>query len=158
MSACAKALLDTSRTQHFVDSQFKSARAVHAGLAINIRGVGLVAPAIHDAGRLDLDALMAAMRDLIARVRAGRLRSSELADPTITVSSLGERGVETLYGVIYPPQVAIVGFGTPVTRAWVADGMVGPRRTVSVTLAGDHRVSDGHRCAIERHLLEPERL
>src|SRR5574337_2051242 len=104
MSACAKALLDTSRTQHFVDSQFKSARAVHAGLAINIRGVGLVAPAIHDAGQLDLDALMAAMRDLIARVRAGRFRSSELADPTITVSSLGERGVETLYGIIYPPQ------------------------------------------------------
>lgn len=148
---------------HFVDGRFRPAAAVHAGLAINIRGVGLVAPAIHDVGGLSLDALMAAMRDLVARVRAGRFRSSELADPTITVSSLGDRGVETLYGVIYPPQVAIVGFGMPVTRAWVADGMVGPRRTVSVTLAGDHRVSDGHRGAlflgaIERHLLEPERL
>lgn len=148
---------------HFVDGEFRPGSAVHAGLAINIRGVGLVAPAIHDAERLDPNTLMAAMRDLVARVRAGRFRSSELADPTITVSSLGERGVDTLYGVIYPPQVAIVGFGTPTTRAWVADGMVGPRRTVTVTLAGDHRVSDGHRgalflSAIERHLLEPERL
>ena len=148
---------------HFVDGRFTPAPAVHAGLAINIRGVGLVAPAIHDAEQLDVDALMAATRDLVTRVRAGRFRSSELADPTITVSSLGERGVEIVYGVIYPPQVAIVGFGTPVTRAWVTDGMVGPRRTVSVSLAGDHRVSDGHRGAlflgaIARHLLEPERL
>ena len=59
------------------------------------------------------------MRDLVARVRAGRFRSSEIADPTITVSSLGERGVEALYGVIYPPQVAIVGFGKIVERPWV---------------------------------------
>lgn len=148
---------------HFVDGEFRPGTAVHAGVAINIRGVGLVAPAIHDAERLELGALMAAMRDLVARVRAGRFRSSELADPTITISSLGERGVDTLFGIIYPPQVAIVGFGTPTTRAWVADGMVGPRRTVNVTLAGDHRVSDGHRgalflSAIERHLLEPEHL
>ena len=106
---------------------------------------------------------MAAMRDLVVRVRAGRFRASELSDPTITVSSLGERGVETLYGVIYPPQVAIVGFGMPVERPWAADGMIGPRRVVSMTLAGDHRVSDGHRgalflSAIENLLATPEAL
>ena len=132
----------------FADGAFAPSKSIHTGVAINIRGTGLVAPAIHDADCLDLDGLMVAMRDLVARVRAGRFRGSELSDPTITVSSIGERGVETLYGVIYPPQVAIVGFGTPVTRAWVVDGMIGPRRIVSVTLAGDHRVSDGHRGAL----------
>jgi pyruvate dehydrogenase E2 component (dihydrolipoamide acetyltransferase) len=148
---------------HFDDGVFQPGASVHVGVAVNIRGTGLVAPAIHDTDQLSLDALMAAMRDLVIRVRAGRFRASELSDPTITVSSLGERGVDTLYGVIYPTQVAIVGFGTPVMRPWVVDGLIGPRRIVSVTLAGDHRVTDGHRGAlflkaIEDQLLEPEGL
>jgi len=103
------------------------------------------------------------MRDLIGRTRAGRIRSSEIADPTITVSSLGERGVEALYGVIYPPQVAIVGFGKVVARPWIVDGGVAPRSIVTVTLAADHRVSDGHAGAlflaeIGKLLQEPDRL
>ena len=97
------------------------------------------------------------------RTRAGRIRSSEIADPTITVSSLGERGVEVLYGIIYPPQVAMVGFGTVVTRPWVADGVVGARSVVTVTLSADHRVSDGHAGAlflaeIGKLMQEPDKL
>lgn len=68
-----------------------------------------------------------------------------MTDATLTVSSLGDRGVETVIGVIYPPQVALVGFGRVVERPWAEDGLLGVRRTVSITLAGDHRVSDGHR-------------
>lgn len=148
---------------HFVDGVFRAGAAVHAGVAINIRGGGLVAPAIHDAGTLDLDALMAQMRDLVARVRAGRFRAAELADPTITVSSLGDRGVDALFGVIYPPQVAIVGFGTPGDRVVVLDGKAVVRTSVVSTLAADHRVSDGHRGslflkAIDRLLQQPEAL
>jgi pyruvate dehydrogenase E2 component (dihydrolipoamide acetyltransferase) len=127
---------------------FRPNEAVHAGVAIAIRGVGLVAPAIHDAADLELAALMAKMRDLVGRVRAGRFRSSEISDPTITITSLGDRGVEAVWGVIYPPQVAIVGFGRMVTRPWVANGSVAPRATVCITLAADHRVSDGHRGAL----------
>src|SRR6185437_499935 len=89
---------------------FVASGAIHIGTAISIRGGGLVSPAIHDCDRLSLDEMMARLRDLAARAREGRLRSSELADPTITVSSLGDRGVDSLYGVIYPPQIAIVGF------------------------------------------------
>nr|CAD6597252.1 2-oxo acid dehydrogenase subunit E2 [Rhizobium sp. TCK] len=148
---------------HFVDGSFRQSAAVHLGLAINIRGTGLVAPAIHDADALGVPELMVAMRDLVGRVRAGRFRSSELTDATMTVSSLGDRGVESLYGVIYPPQVAIVGFGTPVTEVRVVDGLIGPRRVVHCTLAADHRVSDGHRGALFlahiAHLLQkPEAL
>jgi pyruvate dehydrogenase E2 component (dihydrolipoamide acetyltransferase) len=106
---------------------------------------------------------MVTMRDLIQRMRAGRIRSSELSDPTITVSSLGERGVEKLYGIIYPPQVAIVGFGKIVVRPWVIDGAIGPRSVVTITLAADHRVSDGHvgglfLAEIGRLLQEPDKL
>ena len=130
------------------DGQFRPTPGVHAGVAIAIRGGGLVAPAIHESDRLTLDELMARMRDLVQRVRAGRIRSSEMADPTITVSSLGERGVEALYGIIYPPQVAIVGFGKVVIRPWVVDDAVVPRSVVTITLAADHRASDGHAGAL----------
>lgn len=145
------------------DGKFEASSAVHPGMAIAIRGGGLAAPAIHDADKLALDDLMTRMRDLVQRMRAGRIRSSEIADATITVSSLGERGVEALYGVIYPPQVAIVGIGKVVVRPWVIDGAIGPRPVVTVTLAADHRVSDGHAGAlflteIGKLLQEPEKL
>jgi pyruvate dehydrogenase E2 component (dihydrolipoyllysine-residue acetyltransferase) len=145
------------------ENKFESAQAVHVGVAIAIRGGGLAAPALHDADRLPLDELMSRMRDLVQRTRAGRIRSSEISDSTITVSSLGERGVEALYGIIYPPQVAIIGFGRIVIRPWVVDGAIGPRSVITTTLAADHRVSDGHGGAlflaeIGRLLQEPEKL
>jgi pyruvate dehydrogenase E2 component (dihydrolipoamide acetyltransferase) len=145
------------------NNKFEPSAAVHVGVAIAIRGGGLAAPALHDADQLSLDELMGRMRDLVQRTRAGRIRSSEISDPTITVSSLGERGVEALYGVIYPPQVAIVGFGKVVTRPWVVDGDIGPRSIITITLSGDHRVTDGHAGAlflaeIGKLLQEPDKL
>lgn len=145
------------------DGRFEPAASVHIGTAIAIRGGGLAAPAILDADRLALDELMARMRDLVQRTRAGHLRSSELADATLTVSSLGERGVETLYGIIYPPQVAIVGIGKMTLRPWVVEGAIAPRPAVTLTLAADHRVSDGHAGAlflaeIGKLLQEPDKL
>jgi pyruvate dehydrogenase E2 component (dihydrolipoamide acetyltransferase) len=147
----------------YQDGKFAPAAGVHVGVAIALRGGGLIAPAIHDTAALSLDDLMGRMRDLVQRTRAGRIRSSEIADPTITVSSMGERGVEVLYGVIYPPQVAIVGFGKVVVRPWVVDGAIGPRPVIIITLAADHRVSDGHAGAlflaeIGRLLQEPDKL
>lgn len=145
------------------DGKFEAASAIHIGMAIAIRGGGLAAPAIHDADRLSCDELMAAMRDLVQRMRSGRIRSSEIADATITISSLGERGVEALFGIIYPPQVALVGFGKAVMRPWVVEGTIQPRSIMTATLSGDHRVSDGHAGAlflaeIGRLLQEPEKL
>ncbi|RPH75221.1 MAG: 2-oxo acid dehydrogenase subunit E2, partial [Candidatus Rokuibacteriota bacterium] len=137
--------------------------AVHVGVAISLRGGGLVAPALHDADSQPLGALMSALRDLVQRARGGGLRSSELSDATITVTSLGEQGVDSVLGIVYPPQVAIVGFGRIVARPWIVDGAVLPRPVVTATLSADHRVSDGHRggrflAAVERVLQSPERL
>lgn len=147
----------------YTDGAFRPSEGIHLGTAIAIRGGGLVAPAIRDADEKTLYELMAALRDLVARTRAGRLRSSELFEPTITVSSLGERGVDSLFGVIYPPQVAIVGFGAVAKRPWGVEGRVDLRTVITATLAADHRASDGHRGAlllleIERLLQHPEAL
>ncbi len=138
-------------------------QAIHVGVAISLRQGGLVAPALHDADRVSLDELMRGLRDLVRRARSGGLRSSELSDPTITVTSLGDQGVEAVFGIIYPPQVAIVGFGTIVERPWSVAGQVVSRPLVTATLSADHRVTDGHRgalflTAVDRLLQEPERL
>jgi pyruvate dehydrogenase E2 component (dihydrolipoamide acetyltransferase) len=137
--------------------------AIHVGVATSLRQGGLIAPALHHTDRQSLTDLMGKLRDLVNRARTGRLRSSEISDPTITVTSLGEQGVEAVFPIIYPPQVAIVGFGKVTDRPWVVDGQVVVRPVITATLAADHRVSDGHRgglflAAVNRLLQEPERL
>ena len=145
LKATAKALAATPQLNGFYgDGAFRPGAGIHVGWAIAMRGGGLVAPAIHHADRLALPEAMAALRDLVQRVRSGGLRSSELSDPTVTVTSLGERGADRVLGVIYPPQVALIGFGRAMQRPWVVDGQVVPRTIVEASLAADHRASDGH--------------
>lgn len=148
---------------YWTDDALQVQESIHLGVAISLRQGGLVIPAIHDVDLKSLDEVMVALRDLIVRARAGRLKSSELTDGTITVTNLGDLGVETVYGVIYPPQVALVGFGKIVEQPWVEEGMVGSRPVLTVTLAGDHRATDGHRgaqflSALVKHLREPDAL
>ncbi|MGI1845388.1 2-oxo acid dehydrogenase subunit E2 [Rhodococcus sp. DMF-1] len=147
----------------WTDDEFHPAPATHVGVAVSLRQGGLIAPAIHDVADLALPELMAALADLVKRARAGSLRSSEMSDPTVTVTNLGEESVESVYGVIYPPQVALVGFGKPTRRPWVDGDTVRPVSAVTATLAADHRVSDGRRGAlflteIAELLQHPERL
>ena len=164
LKATALALREVPQLNGFFENgQFRPGEGIHVGWAIALRGGGLVAPAIHHADRKTLPELMVALRDLVQRARAGGLRSSELTDPTITISSLGDRGAESVWGVIYPPQVAIIGFGRVLPKAWVVDGQVQPRLLVSASLAADHRASDGHLggqllIAIHRALQSPQSL
>jgi len=127
------------------DGAFRPGEGIHTGLAISLRRGGLVVPAIHDVDERSPEEIGAAVVDVVGRARTGKLRGSEVSDATITVTSMGDRGVETVYGVIHPPQVAIVGFGRVVERPWAEGGMLGVRRVLRVTLSADHRASDGHR-------------
>jgi pyruvate dehydrogenase E2 component (dihydrolipoamide acetyltransferase) len=163
LKATARAAHEVPAMNGCWDGELRPSTSVHLGVAVSLRGGGLVAPALHDADTLRLDELMARLRDLVERARSGRLRASEMADPTITVTNLGDLGADEVYGVIYPPQVALVGFGRIVERPWAVDGMLGVRPTVRTTLAADHRASDGHDGArflslIDRLLQTPEEL
>ena len=164
LKATARALAEVRQLNGFFENgSWRAATGIHIGWAIALRGGGLVAPAIHDADRKTLPELMLALRDLVQRARTGGLRSSELTDPTVTVTSLGERGAESVLGVIYPPQVAIIGFGRMVQRPWVVAGQVVGRPLIALSLAADHRASDGHLggqllAAIEQALQAPEHL
>jgi pyruvate dehydrogenase E2 component (dihydrolipoamide acetyltransferase) len=164
LKAAARALTAVPVLNGFwQDGRFIPGTGVHLGVAISLRTGGLIAPALHDADRLALPDLMAALKDLTIRARAGRLRGSESADPTMTVTNLGDQGVECVYGVIYPPQVALLGLGKITDRPTAVDGLLGVRPAVTATLAADHRASDGaigarYLAALDRLLQKPEEL
>jgi pyruvate dehydrogenase E2 component (dihydrolipoamide acetyltransferase) len=148
---------------HWIDDGFTPSSSIHLGVAVSIREGGLVAPAIHDADQLDLGEMMARLRDLVNRARSWRLRSSEMSDPTMTVTNLGDRGVETAFPVIIPPQVAMVGLGKVVDTVVAVDGSPVVHPVIHATLSADHRVTDGHRgglflATIDRLLQEPHSL
>ncbi len=145
------------------DGGFVPGHGVHLGFAVSLRDGGLVAPVIHDADSLSPVQLMARMKSLVEGARRGRLRGTEITGGTLTVTSLGDQGVESVFGVIHPPQVALVGFGAVVERPWADHGMLGVRPVVTATLSADHRATDGavgarFLTAIDRLLQRPEDL
>jgi pyruvate dehydrogenase E2 component (dihydrolipoamide acetyltransferase) len=164
IKAVAKALVKVPQLNgYWTKDALQIAEGIHIGFAIALRQGGLVTPAIHHADLQGADELMTNLHDLILRTRSGRLRSSELTDATITVTHLGDRGVEKVFGVIYPPQVALVGFGKITEEVWVEKGMIGVRPVLHATLAGDHRASDGRTGAeflesLDQLLQTPEAL
>jgi len=146
-----------------IEGVFQPSEQIDVGMAISLRTGGLVAPALKNVDQKDLQCLMAEFKDLVNRARSNQLRASEMKGGSITLTNLGEQGVEFVYPVIYPPQVAMVGFGSVLDRPWVVDGEIKPRRVLTASLAGDHRVSDGRRGAmflsrLEKRLRKPEKL
>jgi pyruvate dehydrogenase E2 component (dihydrolipoamide acetyltransferase) len=164
VKAVARACVEVPALNGFwTERGFIAGSGTHVGCAIALRGGGLVAPALHDVAGKTLDVLAREFGDLVQRARAGGLRSSEMSDATITVTNLGELGGESTYAIIYPPQVAIVGFGRVVQRPWIVDGRIEPRSIVSVSVSADHRATDGREAglfltAIDRALQAPEAL
>jgi pyruvate dehydrogenase E2 component (dihydrolipoamide acetyltransferase) len=147
----------------WADGRFQPGTGIHVGWATALRGGGLVAPAIRNADQKPLDSIMSDLRDLVMRARSNALRSSELSDATITITSLGDEGVEAVHGIIYPPQVALVGFGSLAERPAIVDGLLQNVPVLTATLSGDHRALDGRRAAlflseVQRALQKPEAL
>lgn len=148
---------------HYRNAAPQISAELHLGVAISLRSGGLVVPVLRGVQDKPLDSLMPEFADLVNRARTGHLRSSEVEGATITISSLGDQGVEIVFPVIHPPQLAIVGFGSVAERVRPVDGKPAVRQIICASLAADHRASDGHRGAIflaeiDRLLQEPEKL
>jgi len=133
---------------YFRDGGFVPVAAINLGVAISLRQGGLIAPALLNADSKSLTVLMQELTDLVKRTRAGSLRSSEMNEPTVTVTNLGDQGSHSVFGVITPPQVALVGFGRVAERPWAENGGLKVLPVVTASLSADHRVSDGHRGAL----------
>lgn len=125
------------------ENTLELSKAVNPGIAIALRKGGLITPALLDTQAMDLDATMQALSDLITRSRSGKLRGSEMTQQTVTITNLGDLGVESVFGVIYPPQVALVGLGRISERPWAEGDTLSVRKVMQATLAGDHRATDG---------------
>lgn len=143
IKSVANALRDVPDLNAYWLTQLERQPNIHIGFVVSMRTGGIMVPAIRDADKKTVDEVMHALTDIITRVRSMRLRSSDLSDSTLTITSLGVDGVEAVYGVIYPPQVALVGFGAITDQPWAHEGMVGVRPILTVTLSADHRATDG---------------
>ncbi len=164
LKATSKALVKYPKLNGFYQGNaFEQASAIHIGNVISLRQGGLVVPAIHNVDQLSVSEIMQGLRDITARSRNGHLRSSELTDATITVTNMGERGADSVFGIIYPPQVAILGFGKIRAQLQLVNNEVREREVLTASLSADHRVIDGMLAAkfinyLAKQLQKPERL
>lgn len=143
LKATAKSLLEFPDLNAIWDNGLQLKKDINIGFVVSLRTGGIIVPALHQVNLKSIDEIMDALNDIIPRARALRLRSSELSDSTITLTSIGDGGADSVFGVIYPPQVAIIGFGSIVKLPFAEHEMIGIRSCISVTLAGDHRATDG---------------
>lgn len=163
IKATAKALREFPDLNAVWENGLQRKAEINIGFVISLRTGGLIVPAIRNADKKSPDDLMETLNDLIPRARALKLRSSELSKSTITLTSLGDDGADAVFGVIYPPQVAIVGFGGIREQPVAENGLIGVRPVLRATLAGDHRATDGltgsrFLAALQQLLQQPETL
>ena len=163
IKATAKAVKEVPVVNAYWENGLQLKDAINIGFAVSLRKGGVVIPAIRDADQKSLAEIMTLLKDLIPRARVLKLRSSELSESTITLTNVGEGNVDKVFGVIYPPQVAIIGFGNIVEEAWVDNGAISARPVIHVTLAADHRAIDGYLggrflTALKNHLQNPATL
>lgn len=163
IKATAKTLTGFPDLNAVWENSLQPKTSINIGFVVSLRTGGIIVPAISNANLKSIDEIMETLNDIIPRARALKLRSSELSDSTITLTSLGEGGADSVFGVIYPPQVAVIGFGSISEQPFAENGMLGIRSVVSVSLAGDHRATDGltgsrFLSALDTNLQNPETL
>lgn len=163
IKAVAKALTEVPDLNAHWENGLQKKTAVNIGFVVSLRTGGVMIPAIHNADKKSIDELMASLNDIIPRARAMKLRSSELSESTFTITSLGEENAETVYGVIYPPQVGLIGLGSIAEQPWAEMGMLDVRPVMNITLSADHRATDGAAGSrflmiIKNYLQKPELL
>ena len=163
IKATARSLADFPDLNAIWENGLQQKKDINIGFVVSLTTGGIIVPAIHHTNLKSVDEIMETLNDIIPRARAFKLRSSELTDSTITLTSVGENGADVVYGIIYPPQVAIVGFGTISEQPFAEKGMLGIRSVVKATLAGDHRATDGligsrFLAAINNYLQNPDSL
>jgi pyruvate dehydrogenase E2 component (dihydrolipoamide acetyltransferase) len=163
IKAVAQSLKEVPELNALWDTDLRMKTEINIGFVVSLRNGGIIVPTVHAADKKTVDEIMDSLNDLIPRARALRLRSSELSDSTITITSIGEGGADLVYGVIYPPQVAIIGFGGIAEQAYSENGLLGVHPMIQVSLAGDHRATDGltgsrFLLTLNNHLQNPEAL
>lgn len=163
IKAVAKALDDVPELNGSWDNGLQVKNEINIGFVLSLRSGGIVVPAILQADSKSVYEIMETLNDLIPRARGAKLRSSELSQSTFTITNIGEGGADKVFGLIYPPQVGIVGFGAISEQPFAKNGLLGIHPVVDVTLSADHRATDGligskFLASLDHHLQRPETL
>ncbi|MFV5685260.1 dihydrolipoamide acetyltransferase family protein [Flavobacterium sp. GB2R13] len=163
IKATAKSLLEFPDLNAIWDNGLQLKKDINIGFVVSLRTGGIIVPAIHQVDKKNVDEIMDALNEIIPRARAMRLQSSEWNDSTITITNISDGGADSIFGIIHPPQVAIIGFGNILEQPHAENGMIGICPFVNVTLAGDHRATDGligsrFLITLNKHLQNPELL
>ena len=159
VKASANALREFPRVNAaYRDGRFELYSRVNVGIAVAAQDA-LVVPTIFDADQRSLGDIARTARELIGKVREGRITPPELSGGTFTISNLGMYGIESFSAVINPPQAALLAVGALKKKPVVDEsGRVVARETMAATLVCDHRIlygADGARfLARVRELLE----
>ncbi len=109
---------------------------------------GVVAPVIPDADAAVLADIAARRRELSERARGARLKPSDIAGGTFTLTNLGMYEVDAFNAIIAPPQAASLAVGRIAERVTAVNGQPAVRPMMTMTLSGDHRVVDGAQGAV----------
>ena len=129
-----------------------NAGAIHLNSGVNISLAiavedGVVGGVIPKTDTASLAQIAAQRKQLAERARAGRLRPSDVANGTFTISNLGMFKVDSFNAIITPPQAAILAVGRIAERVVPVNGAPGIRPMLTLTLSSDHRVADGAQAA-----------
>jgi len=119
---------------------------VNVALAMAVENA-VVTAVIKDTDRIGLGDIAKQRKELAERARANRLQPADITGATFTISNLGMFNVDAFTAIIVPPQAGILAVGAIADRVVAANGMIGVRPTLNVTLSSDHRVVDGARAA-----------
>jgi pyruvate dehydrogenase E2 component (dihydrolipoamide acetyltransferase) len=127
---------------HFAGDEVHLFPTANIGIAVAIPH-GLVVPVIASCEAKSIPEIAAARADVVARTRAGKLKSEDLENGTFTISNLGMYGVERFTAVLNPPQAGILAVGAIEERPVVVEGDLDIQPRMDLTLTVDHRSVDG---------------
>jgi pyruvate dehydrogenase E2 component (dihydrolipoamide acetyltransferase) len=120
---------------------------INIGIAMAVVD-GVVVAVIPNADSAKLSEIAAQRDELSERARGKKLRPSDIANATFTISNLGMYQVDAFTAVIIPPQAAILAVGRITDRVVAIEGRPEIRPMMTLTLACDHRVVDGAQAAL----------
>jgi len=105
---------------------------------------GLYVPVVSDADKKSMFDVASEISELGAKAHEGKLKSSDMADGSISISNIGSVGGGWFTPIINHPEVAILGVGRIAKKAIVNDeGDVVAAPMLALSLVFDHRVIDG---------------
>ncbi|KAK8300887.1 hypothetical protein V6Z12_D05G424500 [Gossypium hirsutum] len=104
---------------------------------------GLVVPVVRDADKMNFAEIEKTINNLAKKANDGTISIDEMAGGSFTISNGGVYGSLLSTPIINPPQSAILGMHSIVSRPMVVGGTVVPRPMMYIALTYDHRLIDG---------------